>query len=71
MEVLTTIWENENHCFVMVWGDGTFSISDEYEMVDLSNKDMFEVFLKLKDYFSTTPADLADQNENHCLVEER
>ena len=47
----------------MVWGDGTFSISDEYETVDLNSEDMFEVFLKLKDYFSTTPAALTDQKE--------
>lgn len=63
MEVPTTIWENENNCFVMLWEDGTFSISDEYEAVELSNKDMFEVFLKLKDYFSTAPAALTDQKE--------
>lgn len=59
----TTIWKNEGNCFVMVWEDGTFSISDECETAYLSNEDMFEVFLKLRDYYSVAPADLTDQQE--------
>ena len=46
-----TIWENERNCFVMVFEDGTFEVSDEYESIQLSGEDMFEVFLKLKDYY--------------------
>ena len=51
MEGPITIWDNERYCFAVVREDGTFSISDEYESIQLSGEDMFEVFLKLKDYY--------------------
>jgi len=58
-----TIWENERNCFVMVFEDGTFKVSDEYESIQLSGEDMFGVFLRLRDYYSVAPAALTDQQE--------
>lgn len=63
MEGPITIWDNERYCFAVVREDGTFSISDEYESIQLSGQDMFGLFLMLRDYFSVAPAALADQQE--------